>query len=457
MNQPYPQLQYLMAMHFSTPIPREALDKYGMDAYGTYHPVGCGAYKFATYKPHEIVELVRNANCTETNPGTLPGDDPDVHFDPGAPLPGVDKLVFLGVREPLTAYNLFQQGYLDWMLANSLTVQQTPGAAALTPELRARGAKLQHNVFPGFDYIAFNMQDPLVGGYTPKKRKLRQAISLAINSEAYLNVISQGLGREAQFIMPPGLCGYDEKYVNPYRLYEPKLKRAKELLAEAGYPSGVDPKTHEKLSINLDLNATTATQRQIARMFQLQIEELGIHVETRLADYPLFIDRLSKHQHQVVFWGWLADYPDAENFAFLLYGPNKEPGPNTSLYANPQYDRLFEKIRSMRDSPEREKIIFQMRDIVVEDCPIVTLTYMETRLLTQPWIHNAVPHPITSDTYKYYTVDPAMRVEKQREWNHPKFWPIGLAVLGVAGLLAPAVSVGIRYRNRNVRRKGAKY
>lgn len=454
LNQSYPQLRFLMAMHFTTPTPREAVEKYG-DNFATYHPVGCGAYRMEVYQPRSKIVLVRNPNCVETYPATAePGDDPEL-IDPkllGKRLPFTDKVVMTYLKEPLTAYNLFQQGYLDNIAASPTTAQIIPAAVSLTPELKARGVKLMSDVFPGFDYLAFNMTDPVFGGYTDKKRKLRQAISLAINSQAYIDVIGQGIGKAADFIVPPGLFGYDANYKNPYRQFDPNLAKAKQLLAEAGYPNGIDPATQQKLTLYYDNDAQDPSTRQAVRLYQLQIEQLGLDVQTRDTTFPNFTDRVNKRQNQFFELGWVADYPDPENFLGLLYGPNAAPQDNGAVYQNPKYDALFEQMRSMPDTPERQKIIEQMRAILQEDCPMIALVYDEDRLLTQPWLKNTKPHPIAADTLKYRIVDPEERVKDQAQWNSPRIVPLIVTLIVLVLAIVPAASAVRGRQNRRVRR-----
>ena len=454
LNQPYPQLKYIMAMAFTTPQAREAFEKYGKDEYGLHHPVGSGTFILKEYAANDHIRLVRNPNApAETYPTEA---DPKLryllHGDAGERVPFLDELYIPIMTEAVTAYNLFQQGYLDSLGITTGNAQIVPAANGMTQDMKDRGIVMNKNVEVNIDYLAFNMKDPTFGGYTPEKRKLRQAISLAISSKAYINVIAQGMGIPAQWIVPPGIAGYDPAYTNPYRVYDPKLVKAKRLLAEAGYPGGKDAKTGERLVLNYDNYAITSTAQQVVRLYQKQIEQLGVKVELKTSEYATFNDHLNKRQAQFFSFGWLADYPDAEDFAFLLYGPNAAPGPNACLYDNPEYNKLFDRMRAMDDSPERRAILAKMRDLSVEDCPWIYVDHGESRTLLQPWTKNSNASPLASDQSKYIDVDPALRVRKQKEWNGPTLWPMA-ALAGVILLAVLPAAATIRNRtNRRVRK-----
>jgi ABC-type transport system substrate-binding protein len=456
LNQPYPQLKYIMAMHFTAPQASEAVKKYG-DQYGIHHPVGCGLFKLAYYREHEAVLLVRNEHSYKE---FYPKDaDPDYQYmlqDAGMQLPFVDSIYLPILTEPVTAYNLFQQGYLDSLTVDTSNAQVVSSSNSLTKEMSDRGIHLVKNNEVNINYLGFNMEDSLVGGYSDKKRKLRQAISLAVDTKTNISLIAQGMAQQAQWLIPPGLFGYDPNYVNPYRVFDPNLVKAKQLLAEAGYPGGIDPATGSPLVIAYDVTIQSPIDRESVRLLQKEITALGVHLEIRGTTYPIFNDRVIKKQIQFFGYGWLADYPDPENFTFLLYGPNESPGPNGTLYHNPEYDKLFEQMRSMEDGPERLAIIKRMRDISVEDCTWIYTSHSEDRTLLQPWASNIAWHPIDGGQLKYVRVDPEKRVSLQNHWNSPTLWPLYVLVFVVVVGVVPAAST-IRHRiNRRVRADGSR-
>ncbi|MCW3054638.1 MAG: ABC-type oligopeptide transport system,periplasmic component, partial [Chthonomonadales bacterium] len=452
LNQPYPQLRYLMAMSLTTPLAHEAVETYGKGL--ATHPVGCGPFILAELQPKGHILLKANPNYREETYPTegAPGDrEAGLLKDAGKPLPLVKEVRFDIIREGITGWNLFLQGYQDLSGVSQTNYQQVMGhAGQLSEEMKRNGIGLYRNINIDVAYFAFNMTDPVVGGDSDKNRKLRQAISLTIDSQAFIDLLSQGLGKPAQFLIAPGLFGYDPDYKNPYR--QPDLVKAKKLLAEAGYPEGVDAKTGERLTLYYDNFRIDPAGRQQVGLVVKQVEQLGIHIEARSSQWPIFLEKLDKGQFQFMDVSWGADYPDAENFVFLLYGPNKRPGPNAVAYQNAEYDRLFEQMRAMDDGPERKAIIEKMRTIVVEDCPWIYTTHNERFALTQSWLTNYKPHPIASDVIKYWKIDGAKRAELQAAWNHPNYWPaLGFAIFVGLGSL-PAAAVIRRRTNRYVRR-----
>ncbi len=454
LNQPYPQLNYIMAMAFTTPQAREAVETYG-DQYALHHPVGCGLFYLKEYRAHQDVMLVRNPNAYySTFPTTADDRLKPLLADAGKQVPFLDGIHISILTEAVTAYNLFQQGYLDDLSIDSANSNIVPISSNLNGEMAARGVRLATNRNVSTYYLAFNMADSVVGGYTPEKRKLREAISLAVDSQSVIDLVAAGMGTPAQWLVPPGIFGYEPDYKNPYRQYDPNLTRAKQLLAEAGYPGGIDPATGQRLVIHYDVAIASPSDRESTRQVQKMVQALGIQVEIRGTSFPLFDQKIRKKQDQMFSYSWFADYPDPENFTFLFYSPNSPPGPNHTGYHNPEYDKLFEQMRGMQDGPERLAIIRKMRAISVEDCPWIYMRHSEDRTLIQPWTFNESAHPMDNGENKYIRIDPAMRLRLQEAWNHATIWPLFalLAVLAVG--LFPAVRTIKGRMNRRVRRAG---
>ena len=468
LNQPYPQLRYLMAMHFTSPLAHEAIDRYADENLGpkaadkvklSVHPVGCGSFKMVEYIKKSRINLVANPNYREEYypKEGAPGDaEAGMLADAGKRVPLASAVQFSIIRETITSFNEFLQGYEDLASVTQQNYQQVmaqPGR--LSPEMIRRGYGLHRDKGVDTSYFCFNMNDPTFGGNSEKNRKLRKAISLALDSREMIDLLDQGLGVQGQFLVPPGLLGYDPTYVNPYRKFDPELTKAKELLAEAGYPGGIDPATGKRLTIVWDNYNNTPILKQQTGLVTRQIGKLGLNVDSRTSLYPIFEDKVEKGRFQFMNFGWVADYPDPENFVFLLYGPNggaKFSGPNYANYENPEYDKLFDKMRVMDDGPERAAVIAKMRAIVQEDCPWICTLHSETFALTQPWLKNFKAHPVSLEGMKYWRVDSEMRARLQAKWNRPNYWPILAVVALLVAAIVPAAGVVAARTNRRVRR-----
>ena len=454
LNQPYPQLRFLMTMHFTTPIAHEAVEKYKAEF--ARHTVGSGAYVMTEYTPKQRITLEKNPNRPyEVYPSEGdPGDKEKGYLqDAGKQLPLCDKVVFNYIKESVTSWNLFQQGYLDAAaVTRDNNNQVLAGQGQLSPEMQTKGVKLRKSTTPNISYFAFNMKDPVWGGYTDKGRKLRQAVSLSIDRQAMIDVLYQGRGTVANTIVPPGIFGYDPKYKNPYSRFD--IARAKQLLSEAGYPNGIDPATGKRLELNYDVAEAGAPGRQLYTLVKNQIEQSGISVNVQSWQSVTWEERVHEGKMQFFGYGWLADYPDPENFVFLLYGPNAANGGiNYANYDNPEYNRLFEQMRAMDDGPARLAIINKMRDISVEDAPWIYNRFDEGLGISYDWVQNNKPHGVSNDSFKYVGVDGDKRAQMQRRWNQPNGWPL-LVLAGVLGLASiPAAATARARRNRSVRRK----
>ncbi|MHB9035459.1 MAG: ABC transporter substrate-binding protein [Armatimonadota bacterium] len=456
LSQPYPQFRYLMAMHFTTPIPHEALARYGVNF--ARHPVGSGLYTLDEYWPKLKIVLKKNPNRNrEVYPSDgMPGDrKAGLLRDAGKQLPFSDKVVFRVLKEGLTAWNLFMQGYLDWGATqedfSSTSVSQVmTRQGMLSKGMLERGVGLRRAPSPGVWYFTFNMRDPVVGGYTSERKKLRQAISLALNAQSFIDLYLQGNGTPAQFVIPPGVPGFDPDYSNPYRQYD--VSNAKKLLAEAGYPNGINRKTGERLTIYYDNYATGAGGRQVVGQLAKQFDAIGVHLESRSWRYAVYKDKIDNREFQFALQGWVADYPDPENFALLLYGPNSNnKGPNDSTYDSPVYNRLFERMQTMDDGPERMEITRRMRNVAEEDCPLICFYHDDNLMLFNNWLSNVKAHPVANDSIKYYRIGGSRRAHMQQDWNRPNYWPAVVGtVLVIAGIL-PAAAVVRKRRNRRVR------
>jgi oligopeptide transport system substrate-binding protein len=463
---PNPQILYWFAMPFTTPMPWEAVAYYngkqGRPNFGD-HAVGTGPFRLVVYEKQHRFVMERNGawygtlQAGTSIPGaTFPADiDPEdiaaKRIDPayaGRPLPFLDRITFTREREGIPRFSKFLQGYYD----DGGIIKESFDAVIkddrLSPEMVERGMRLDKEVEPSTFYIGFNMDDAKIG--TPggdRSRKLRQAMSLTINTEEYLRLFLNGRGVPAQSPLPPAIFGYDKNYKNPFR--QPDLTRARSLLAEAGYKNGVDPATKQPLKLTFD-TGNTAAQALLQYEFLVSAwRELGLDVQIVATTYNQFQDRVRRGAYQIFQWGWVADFPDPENFLFLLECENaqsKSKGPNTSNFCNPEFDSLYREMKNLPNNDRRAGLIKQMVTIVERERPWIELYHGEDYTLSHKWLINSKPMGISNPSYKYKDVKPELRTQLRAQWNTPVRWPLYLLALAIVAVIVPAVRTYYRER-----------
>ena len=472
----YPQFRYWLAMPFFAPVPWEADVFYSQPGMKDrnitldWYPLGTGPYMLTINNPNRQMVLERNPNFHgETYPTQGEEGDAEAGYlkDAGAPLPLIDKVVYSLEKEAIPYWNKFLQGYYDSSGISSDSFDQavqigSAGDISLTPALKEKGVKLNTAVSASIFYMGFNMLDPVVGGDSERARLLRQAISIAMDYEEFISIFSNGRGLPAQGPLAPGIFGHLEgeegmnPYVydwGPYGLQRKSIEHARKLLAEAGYPDGRDVETGKPLVLYLDTPGGGPDDSARMNWLRKQFEKLSIQLQIRATDYNRFQDKMRKGTAQIFQWGWNADYPDPENFLFLLYGKNSKVehnGENAANYVSEEFDQLFERMSNMPNSPERQEVINRMVEILRYDAPWVFGFYPKQFVLYHDWYSNAKPNLMANNTLKYRRVSPDMRELKRHAWNQPVLWPLGMLVLVLVVAIVPAAIAYRRHEARNL-------
>jgi len=477
----YPQFAYWLAMPFFAPVPRE-VDRFyhqpGMAEKNLaldWYPVGTGPFMLTDNNPNSRMVLARNPNFHgESYPCEgEPGDEAaGLLADCGKPLPFIEQAVYSREKESIPYWNKFLQGYYDASGISSDSFDQAVrlavgGDVQLTDEMRDKGISLLTSVRASIFYMGFNMLDPVVGGLGEQATKLRQALSIAIDQEEFISIFMNGRGIPATSPLPPGIFGYldGREGINPFvydwvdgRAQRKPLAEAKRLLAEAGWPNGRNAVTGEPLVLNLD--TTTGGMGEKSRLDWLtrQYARLDIQLVVRSTDFNRFQEKIRKGAVQLYYLGWNADYPDPENFLFLLAGSEgkvAKAGENASNYANPEYDRLFEQMKDLEsDGPrgaERLPIIRQAIALLQHDAPWIYGFHPKSYTLGQVWLHNRKPTDVGNNILKYQRIDAAERERLRQEWNRPVLWPLALLAALLLAVLLPA-AIAHRRRERGTAR-----
>jgi ABC-type transport system substrate-binding protein len=470
----YPQFAYWLAMPFFAPVPWEAEKFFHQPGMAErnftldWWPVGTGAYMLTENDPNARMVLERNPNFRgEAYPAEgEPGDRAaGLLADAGKSIPFVDRVVFTREKENIPYWNKFLQGYYDSSAIPNDTFDQAVrvavgGEVGLTPEMEAKGIQLRTSVDTTILYLGVNWLDGVLGGDSERSRKLRQALAIAVDWEEYISIFLNGRGLVAQDPLAPGIFGQPEgrEAVNPQThvwrdgaARRRPIEDARKLLAEAGYPDGRNAKSGEPLVLYLDTVGRGPGDKPRFDWWRRQFAKIAVQLEIRDTDWNRFQEKIRKGSQQLYILGWNADYPDPENFLFLLHGPQsrmKSQGENTSNYVNPEFDALFERMKNVPNSPERLKIIHRMVDIVRRDLPWLGGFHPVSYGLAHPWMMNGKPNNMARNNLKYLRVDVEKRAAKRREWNQPVVWP---AVLLLVLLLAGSIPAYLSYRRRERR------
>lgn len=457
----YPQWKYWMQMTFLAPIPWEADAFYaqpGLAARGVSldtWPVGTGPYMVSEFVKDRRVVMVRNPNYRGV-PYPCEGMPEDraagLLEDCGQRTPFVDAIVATVEREGGSVRNKFRDGYYDLE-----AFERTDTGKSYRVEMLDSESVREDYLRKGFDFpqyadvnsyiIGFNMLDPTIGWgdsaeQRERNRKLRQAITIALDWEEYAKVFPKKAGDTAMSPLPAGIAGSREGSlagINPvtHQVRDGKVVRraiaeARRLMVEAGYPQGRDVRSGKPLVINYDFYAPATPERKpeidwVVRQFA----KIDIQLEVRATDNNQFQDKVRKGKYQVFWSGWNADYPDAENFLFLLYGPNAKSvsdGENTANYRNPEYDRLFELLKTLDDGAQKQAVIDQMVRILQIDAPWSMGFFPHASTAVQRWVKNSKPAILVRDHGRYLRLDTQARLASQAAWNRPVWWPLVVLV-----------------------------
>ncbi len=454
----YPQFAYWLAMPFFSPMPQEVERFYALPGMRErnlsldWWPVGSGPYYLSENDHNRRMVLTRNPYYDSENyPAEGEAGDAAAGLlaDAGKPLPLIDRVVFTLEKETIPYWNKFLQGYYDASGISSDSFDQAvqvsvSGETNVSDEMKAQGITLATSVATSTMYTGFNWLDPVVGGSSERATKLRRAISIAVDYEEFISIFANGRGISAQSPIPPGIFGYREgpeginRYVYDWVDGAPRRKpveEARRLLAEAGYPGGIDAETRQALVIHLDTTSGGVGNKSRLDWIRKQFDKLGVQLDVRSTDYNRFQDKIRRGDTQMYYYGWNADYPDPENFLFLLDGAQAKVGKggeNASNYSSAEFDKLFEQMKNMDNGPARQAIIDQMLEILRRDAPWLWGYHPKNYVLQHGWLHNVKSNIMANNRLKYWRVDSAQRDRMRRQWNQPVRWPLWL---GGAALL----------------------
>jgi oligopeptide transport system substrate-binding protein len=350
---PTAHFKYILGMTFTMVVPHEIADQYPKDF--SHHAVGTGPFMLKDWVQDQSVEFVRN---------------PD-YWQEG--LPYLDGVTFKVVNQPTVAVQQVQRGEADVftdpdfppLSYSQLQSDPTWSKQLVTlPTLRTAYLWMNTSVSP------------------LDNKQVRQAIAMSIDKEKIIKVATGGLAQPTGVVFPPGLPCYDAN--QPTWPFDPA--RAKELLAQAGYPDG--------LSTTIVASQTAVSQATVEQVIQSNLKDIGIQADIQLATGSTYTTLLRSQANQLGQTSWGADYPDPSDFINpLLTGAAVGPsGSNFAWYNNPQVNDLAAQADTTLDESARCALYHQIEGIVIDDAPwlpLYTVTFVSliSPRVTQFWLN----------------------------------------------------------------------
>lgn len=407
---------FYLATAASSVVAREVIEAYPGQAGN--HPIGTGPFMLGEWKRSDRIVLLANPDSTAVFAAT-PGDDPQDRAIAaalnGKRLPRVDRVEVRIAEE-------FQGRMLGFLNADYDYLEQIPESmtemvvhdGALKPELAARGIVLSR--FPVLQtyYMWMNMTDPVVGGYSKERIALRRAISMAYNSAEDIALLKKGFAIKAESPLPPNVRGYDPGYRSPVP-YDRALANA--LLDRHGY-DGRDPDGFRRAPDGKPLTLTMHSEATVGgrlrdELWRKCLNAIGVRVVFKSDKKTEIIKASRLGTVQMFESNWIADFPDGDNFYQLLYGPNAGRA-NYARFNLPQYNVRYEKARLLQDGAERNRLYFEMNQLLHAYNPWVPLTHVLSGDLRHPWLKNYKRHPVEFTNWRYLDIDVAQRARSFR-------------------------------------------
>ncbi len=396
---PWPQVVDDLTSVITAPVAKEAVDYYQKDMLA--HPIGTGPYMLKSWHRGVYLELVKNPSFRQDvypAEGTAEDETAGLLADAGKTLPFIDRIIFRVIEEEQPMWLLFMRGELDIAGIPKDNFSSAVDLYAQRPkeQMRQRNIQLAVTDQPSLYYIGFNMHDPVLG----KNKPLREALCCALDREKLNNLFYNGRWRVAHSIIHPLLNEYDPGIQSQhYMRYDPQ--EAERLIVEAEkIQGGPIP----ELVIGNVGGSTFA--RQFGQFIERQFEAVGLQVRNDYTDWPTYVEKMNKGQHQILGGGGVRfSTPDALGVLMMFATKYFAPLGNSFFYSNPEYDRLYEQAEVMFPGPERTALYRKMERMVLEDYSAVFTNHRVQYTLYHGWLENYKPHPFLYGYMKYIRVD----------------------------------------------------
>lgn len=389
-----PNLIYYLAMAALSPIPWEIIEHHHNDLSKVL--VGTGPYEYlgASDQSHRLHMFDKYREDFYPTTGDRYANIQKLLSNSREKIPFIKEVNFHVIPSEEGRWKAFHEGRIDilavprGMLPKVLSTGEFGKA-----ELESRGIQVKHFPVQALRWLGFNMRDQIWG----KNLKLRQAIAHAIDTESYINLLSQKTNLKAHSLLVPGLPGYNPSSSLPFKF---NLNKAKDFLTQAGFPDAKGlPTLRYSTRGNQEANITEA------KFLQEQLSKIGIKVEIEVISFTDFLKKGRAGELQFFTDNWFFDYPDGENILQLLVGSNA-PGINKSGYQNNQVDTWYNELRVTSEPIEKIQLMGLIEEQVSKDLPWIPMMYESSYVLLAPHVRNYRKSAVARNYVKYLKLGP---------------------------------------------------
>jgi ABC-type transport system substrate-binding protein len=393
-------------------LAREVVEHYGDKT--PQHPVGTAAFmlKQDEWRRSSRIVLVKNPNFRdEFYSEQAPADRPDLQALAerlkGRKLPMVDRIEIAIIEEPQPRWLSFlgREAELIQELPGEFTPQAVPHGQ-LAPNLAVRGIQKVRYANADINQVIFNMQHPMVGGYSAAQVALRRALSLAYRSEQEIQLVQRGQMVLAQGLMPPGTWGYDPAFKSSMNEHSPA--KAKALLDLHGFKDRDGDGWRERpdgspLRLVMDL-PTNAAERSRADIWNKSLSAVGVRIDFKFSKFPEIVKASRAGKLMMLGLAWIATTPDAGYHLAIAYGPNAGQA-NHSRFDLPAFNTLYAQQAILPNGPERQRVMNDAARLAVAYMPYKVVGHRIWTDLAQPWLIGYERNIFRRDFFAYVDID----------------------------------------------------
>ena len=393
-------------------VAREVVERYGSQIMD--HPVGTGPFRLAEWRRSSRIVLARNPGYREDRYAAEPNaDDAEgqallKRFE-GRKLPMIDRVEIAIIEQSQPRWLSFLNGSQDFLerLPNEFVDQAVPGGK-VAPNLAKKGVQAWRT--PGSDVglMIFNMDDPVVGGYTPEKVALRRAIVLGNDIAREIRIARHGQAIPAQTIVPPLVEGYRNDLRTEMGEFDPA--RAKALLDVYGYLDRNGDGWRERPDgspIVLEMSTQSdQASRQLDELWKKSMDGLGLRLVLKTAQWPENLKSVRAGKFMLWRVGSSAATPDGQGALERAYGPSVGKG-NLARFRLAEFDRIYEQLKLLPSGPERQALFDRSAELLAAYAPYRMSVHRIITDLGYPWLVGYKRPPFWLDWWQFVDIDAA--------------------------------------------------